>query len=168
MNNNKFFTMLSLNEFCNYFNENLMMFFDEFQEHIGFKNYEPTEYYIEKEDFKLCNINKDVRSYTTNRYEIHLTIYCNKNDMVFSAGIKINNQVKELSNDLIKKFYLPFLSTITENDLEKTINKWEDIINDKNLAVVDNEFSYRLLENDNYLFCITNLILENFINREEK
>ena len=49
--NNKYFTMLSLDEFCNYFNENLMMFFYELEESIENKGFEPTKYYIEKEDF---------------------------------------------------------------------------------------------------------------------
>lgn len=169
--NNKYFTMLSLDEFCNYFNENLMMFFYELEESIENKGFEPTKYYIEKEDFKLNNIDRSgakIRSYTINRYKIHLNIYCNKNDMVFSASIKINNQVKEISNDIVKKFYLPFLSTITGNDLGTTISKWQDILNDKNFKIVDDEFSYTLSEKDNCLLSITNIILENFIQREEE
>lgn len=171
MNNTTYFTMLSLNKFCKYFNDNLMMFFDEFQESTELKNYEPTKYYIEKEDFELCNIVKEgaqIRSYTANRYEIHLTIYCNQNDMVFSASININNQIKEISNDIVKKFYFPFLSTITGKNLEETINKWQDILNDKNFKIVDDEFSYTLSEKDNCLLSITNIILENFIPRKEE
>ena len=107
----------------------------------------------------------NLKFYTAIKNDIKISLLCNENQIVVTASISNTNDIDYISNELIKRIYLPFLSTITAKNIEDSINTWRLITDTDDWKITEDEFSYSLM--DDYLFMITNLIFLNFMDRRE-
>lgn len=168
---NLYFTVLDIDKFCTKYNENLKKYYDFYGKDIEHEQLESTEissYSVNKDDFYLTSDENELnlKFYTAIKNDIKISLLCNENQIVVSASISNTEDIDYISNELIKRIYLPFLSTITAKNIEDSINTWRSIIDTDDWKINEDEFSYSLM--DDYLFMITNLILINFMDREEE
>lgn len=168
---NLYFTVLDIDKFCTKYNENLKRYYDFYGKDIEHEQLESTEissYSVNKDDFYLTSDENELnlKFYTAIKNDIKISLLCNENQIVVSASISNTEDIDYISNELIKRIYLPFLSTITAKNIEDSINTWRSIIDTDDWKINEDEFSYSLM--DDYLFMITNLILINFMDREEE
>ena len=171
---NKITNMIDINKFCTLYNENLQKYYKFFGEDLENEQLESTDidsYSIECNDFtfdedsELCKFNLKV--YTVIKNDIRISLACNETGFIDIATIGIINEVDNASNELVKRIYLPFLSAIASKNIEEAIFIWRDILSAENWQLKKDEYNY-MLDEDNYMFMITNLILLNFTYREEE
>ncbi len=168
---NLYFTMLDIDKFCEIYNNNLIRFYEFFGKDLENEQLESTDinsYCVNKEDFYITDKHEqfELLIYTATKNDINIVLACNKNEMIVSASINKVDNIDEVSNELAKRLYLPFLSTITGKNLEESVITYREMIKAEKWYSQDDEFSYLL--DDTYVFLITNLILINFIPRKEE
>ena len=164
------YTMLDINKFCASYNENLKKYYKLFGENIENEQLENTDinsYCVNNNSFhkseKDSNLNLNV--YTAIKNDIKIVLTCNKKGIIVSSAISKTENIDTASNELVKRIFLPFLSTITSQHFEDSIITWRAILDNENWTIKDDEFSYSLTEN--YVFMITNLIFINLINEQK-
>ena len=171
---NKITNMIDIDKFCTLYNENLQKYYKFFGKDIENEQLKSTDidsYSIECNDFtfdednELCKFNLKV--YTVIKNDIRISLACNETGFIDIATIGIINEVDNASNELVKRIYLPFLSAIASKNIEEAIFIWRDILSAENWQLKKDEYNY-MLDEDNYMFMITNLILLNFTYREEE
>ncbi|HJJ05418.1 MAG TPA: hypothetical protein OIM45_06200 [Clostridiaceae bacterium] len=167
---NKITNMIDINKFCTLYNENLQKYYKFFGKDLENEQLESTEinsYRVNKDEFYVSGDEKELnlKFYTAIKNDIKISLLCNENQIVVTASISNTNDIDYISNELIKRIYLPFLSTITAKNIEDSINTWRLITDTDDWKITEDEFSYSLM--DDYLFMITNLIFLNFMDRRE-
>ena len=162
--------MIDINKFCANYNENLKKYYKLFGENVENEQLENTDinsYCINNNNFhkseKDSNLNLNV--YTAIKNDIRIVLTCNKKGIIVSSAISKTENINTASNELVKRMFLSFLSTITSQNFEDSIITWRAILDNEKWTIEDDEFSYSLTEN--YVFMIKNLIFINLINEQK-
>lgn len=157
-----YFNNLTIDTFCQSFNEQLQKYYKFFGENLENEQLESTDinsYCISRDNFS--NIETLESDYTKKRFvidnqDIHIELYCNNENGVIVAGlIGKNDEIDNASNELIKRIYLPFLSTMAHKSIDDSIKIWQSILNTENWKFNKESIHYRLDE-ENYSFSIIN------------
>lgn len=159
--NYSYFNNLTIDIFCKNYNEQLKKYYEFFGENLENEQLESTDinsYCISKEDFS--NVEALENDYykkllVAEKQDIHIELFCSENGIIVAGLIGKNDEIDNASNELIKRIYLPFLSTIAHKNIEDSIQFWMSMLDTENWDF-NKESIHSKLDEENYSFSVLN------------
>ena len=151
-----YFTNLTIDTFCQNFNEKLQKYYELFGEKVKNEQLESTDinsYYVTEEDFSEYEFSNDmlvdkhgIKFFVAVRNDIKIGLLCNTNGIVFGGNIGKIDEIDYASDELGKRLYLPFLSAITHKDIKDSVKAYMSMLDTDNYEFKESFFSYSLNE----------------------